>query len=312
MRNVDIHQLDLLCQLIDCQNVGEAAARLQMTPSAASQSLGRLRTAFPDELYVRQSGAYLLTPYGERVIDGLRSIVRCWRELEQSARRFDPAQCERRFAVSCVAHTARPDMVRFHEAFRTLAPRAQLDLQVPLHNAVDVQALRSGKLDVLCASSPPPLDARDLHHERLCSHVLSHVILRRDHPRIQASMSIEQYLQEEHLVAHYRNLDPASRSPLDVALLGMGYPMRRATCVQSLWTCLHMVVRSDHLMTMTQEGAAVLVQSMPELKSLPLPGELPEIRAELHMIWHERTHRSGAHLWLRERLRSAAKPGGQA
>ncbi len=308
MKNVDIHQLDLLCQLIDQQSLGAAAARLNMTSSAASQSLARLRTAFPEDLYARRGGAYLLTPYGERVIDGLRSIVRRWREVEQSARRFDPAACESRLAVACVAHTATPDMVRFHEEFRALAPRARLDLQVPLHNASDIQALRAGKLDVLCASAPPPPDARDLHHELLCTHVLSRVVLRADHPRIGETLSLEEYLAEEHLVAHYRNLDPASRSPLDSALLDMGLPMCRFTCVQSLWTCLHMVARGDYLMTMSLDGAGVLLQSLPRLRSLPLPSELPSIHTSLHMIWHERTHRSGAHLWLRERLRHAARP----
>lgn len=307
MKNVDIHQLDLLCQLIDQQSLGAAAERLDMTSSAASQSLARLRTALPEDLYVRQAGAYVLTPYGERVIDGLRSIVRRWSEVEESAKRFEPAACESRFAVACVAHAATPDMVRFHEEFRALAPRARLDLQVPLHNPADIQALRAGKLDVLCASSPPPADARDLHHELLCSHLLSRVVLRLGHPRIDEALSLEAYLAEEHLVAHYRNLDPSSRSPLDAALLAMGLPMRRFTCVQSLWTCLHMVARGDYLMTMSHDGAQVLLQSMPQLRSLPLPSQLPPIRTSLHMIWHDRTHRNGAHLWLRERLRRAAR-----
>ncbi len=308
MKNVDIHQLDLLCQLIDHQSLGAAAERLQMTSSAASQSLTRLRSAFPEELYVRQGGGYALTPYGERVIDGLRSIVRRWSEVEQSARRFEPGGCEARFAVACVSHSAIPDLVRFHEDFRALAPRARLDLQVPLHNAFDIQALRAGKLDVLCASAPPAPDARDLHHELLCTHALVQVVLRSDHPRIGETLSLEQYLAEEHLVANYRNLDPASRSPLDAALLAMGLPMRRFICVQSLWTCLNMLSRGDYLMTMSAQGSKVLLQAHPRLRSLALPAGLPPIHTSLYMIWHERTHRSGAHLWLRERLRHVARP----
>lgn len=308
MRNVDIHQLDLLCQLIDQQSLRAAAQHLQMTSSAASQSLTRLRAAFAEDLYVRQGSAYALTPYGERVIDGLRSIVRRWNEVEQSAQHFDPGVCESRFAVACVAHTAAPDMVRFHEEFRAMAPRARLDLQVPLHSASDIQALRAGKLDVLCASAPPPPDARDLHHELLCTHALSRVVLRVDHPRIGNTLTLDEYLAEEHLVAHYRNLDPASRSPLDSALLALGFPIRRHTCVQSLWTCLHMVARGDFLMTMSDDGARILLQSLPQLRSLPLPTRLAPVHTALHMVWHERTHRSGAHRWLRERLRRAARP----
>lgn len=306
MKNVDIHQLDLLCQLIDSQSLGEAAARVGMRPPAASQSLARLRSAFPDALYQRQGNAYLLTAQGERSIDGLRAIVRRWREVEHAARRFDPATCEARFAVACVGHAAMPDLTWLHASFRASAPGARLDLQVPLHNAVDIQALRAGKLDVLCASALPAPDARDLHHELLCTHTLTDVLLRRGHPRIGETLSLSQYLAEEHLISHYRNLDPASRSPLDAVLQDMGQPMRRSTYVQSLWTALHMVMRGEQLMTLSRGGARLLVQSLPGLRALPLPAELPPIRTRLHMIWHERTHWSAAHRWLRELLRAAA------
>jgi DNA-binding transcriptional LysR family regulator len=310
MKNVDIHQLHLLCQLIDCQSLGAAAERLQMTSAAASQSLVRLRAAFPDDVYVRQGNAYVLTPYGERVIDGLRAIVRRWHGLEHAARHFDPSACEARFAVACVSHAATPDLVGLHEQFRRLAPLARLDLQVPLHNAVDLQALRAGTLDVLCASAPPPADARDLHHELLCTHLLTHVVCRRDHPRIGQALTLAGFLDEEHLVVHYRSLDPATRSPIDAALLARGLPMRRATYVQSLWTCVQMVARGEQLMTVSAAGALTLENSTPQLRSLPLPPGLPVLRTQLHMIWHERTHRSAAHRWLRERLRVAVQPAG--
>ncbi|WP_288253837.1 LysR family transcriptional regulator [uncultured Hydrogenophaga sp.] len=303
MKNADIKQLELMCELIETQSLSEAAARLGMTPSAASQSLSRLRATFGEEVYVRQGNAYRLTPHGEQVMGGVRAIVRHWNEALQASGDFDPSTCELRFAVACVAHTASPDLVRLHADMRRLAPRATLDFQVPLHNAVDVQSLRAGKLDVLCASAPPPPDMRDVHHELLCTHALTHVVLGRGHPRIGESMTLAQYLGEEHLVAHYRNLDPASRSPLDAALLAHGHAARRATYVQSLWTALHMVSRSDYLLTVSAEGARVLERYLSEVRSLPLPPDMPAVRSELHMIWHERTHRSRPHQWLRERLR---------
>jgi DNA-binding transcriptional LysR family regulator len=307
LKNVDIRQIELLCELIDTQTLGAAADRVGITSSAASQSLGRLRTAFETDLYVRQGGRYLLTPHGQQVMGGLRAIVRRWSETVQLAQGFDPGACELRFAIACVAHAAAPDLVRLHAGCRELAPHVQLDIQVPLHNGVDVQALRAGKLDILCASAPPAPDARDLHHELLCTHALTHVVVRKNHPRVGRSITLEGYLAEEHLIAHYRNLDPATRSPLDTALIGMGLPMRRSTYVQSLWSCLNMATRTDYLLTMSAEGARVLADQMPRLRILPLPAELPPVRTTLHMIWHERTHRSRAHQWLRERLRQVAR-----
>lgn len=307
MKNADIRQLELLCELIDTQSLSEAARRLGMSPSAASQSLTRLRAAFGEDVYVRHGVDYRLTPYGQQVMGGLRTIVKRWQEALMAAQHFDPSVCELRFAIACVAHSASPDLVRLHAEMRELAPRAKLDFQVPLHNADDLLSLRAGKLDVLCASAPPPADVRDVHHELLCTHALTHVLLCRDHPRIGDSITLSQYLAEQHLMAHYRNLDPASRSPLDEALMARGLPARRTIYVQSLWTCLHMAARSDFLMTMSAGGARILVQHLSELRSLPLPPDMPQASSKLYMIWHERTHHSRPHTWLRERLRAVSE-----
>ncbi|MBX3611492.1 MAG: LysR family transcriptional regulator [Hydrogenophaga sp.] len=306
MKNVDIRQLQLLCELVDAGSLAQAAQRMGMTSSAASQSLARLRPAFAADVYVRDGAAYRLTPYGEQVLTGARAIVHRWQSVLSHSEQFDPAQCELRFGLACVAHVAHPDLLKLHRTFRGFAPRAQLDLQVPLHNSVDILALRSGRLDVLCASAAPPEDVRDLHHELLCTFDLSHVVFREGHPRIGSSLTLAQYLAEEHLIAHYRNLDPATRSPLDATLLAAGLGMRRSIYVQSMWACVHMAAHTDHLLTMTAEGAKVLVGNVHGLRTLPLPDELTRVRSSLHMIWHERTHRSNAHLWLRGLVRHAS------
>jgi DNA-binding transcriptional LysR family regulator len=308
MKNADIRQLELMCELVETQSLSEAAARLGITPSAASQSLSRLRAALGEEVCVRQGSAYRLTPHGELVIGALRSIVARWREAQQVARQFDPSRCALRFAVACVADSALPDLVRLHTEFHALAPQARLDSQVPLQNAADWQALRSGMLDVLCARAPPSLSSRDLHHELLCVQALTHVLLSKTHRRIGDTLTMDQYLAEEHLVAYYNNLDPTSRSPLDQALMARGFPARRSTYVQSLWTCLHMLSLSDALMTLSTESARLLALHLSRVRTLPLPPDMPTVQSPLYMIWHERTHHSRPHQWLRERLRAATQP----
>lgn len=308
MKNADLRQLELLCELIETQSLGEAAARLGMTPSAASQSLSRLRDAFATEVYVRHGNGYRLTPHGQQVIGGLRTLVARWHEALQASRHFDAAECDHRFTLACVAHSALPDVVRLQACMREQAPRARLDVQVPLHHTVDLQALRSGRLDVLCASAPPPEDARDLRSELLCTVDMTHVLLGIRHPRIGNTITLEQYLAEEHLVAHYRNLDSDSRSPIDAALVARGLPARRSCYVQSVWACLQMLMTSDFLMTVSAEGARMLTEQLPGLRCLPLPPDMPPARGVLQMIWHERTHRSRAHQWLRERLREVSVP----
>ncbi len=60
MKNVDIKQLALFCELIESQSLTEAASRMNITPSAASQALTRLRNVLNDDLFKLT----VLTPNG--------------------------------------------------------------------------------------------------------------------------------------------------------------------------------------------------------------------------------------------------------
>jgi LysR family nod box-dependent transcriptional activator len=130
--------------------------------------------------------------------------------------------------------------------------------------------------------------------------------LRSDHPRIGERLSLAQYAAEAHLPIAFLQRTGAQRSAIDQALQALGLPARRSSTVHSWNLCAELLARTDHLVSTSPEQAAILLQAAPGLRCLPLPKDLCWPRVAVQMIWHQRTHQSKPHRWLRQRLRDHA------
>ena len=71
----------------------------------------------------------------------------------------------------------------------------------------------------------------------------------------------------------------------------------------------HLVAHGDMVLTLPRQAATALADFLP-LTVVEIP--LPLRRVDVAMYWHERTHHSAPHRWLRERIREVLAPGGAA
>lgn len=310
-----MRQLALLVALVDTQSLTRAAELLGVTPSAASQSLRRLRETFGDELVVRHKADYVPTPLGSSVIDDLREMVQIWQEATSGSAFFDPASTDAHMCIVCAEGFAEVELDACYTAIVTRAPRMRLDLQAPDMASGGYDGLRSAAVDVLLTSLPPPPDAQDLHAERLADAVFTHCCLSVSHPRIGDTLSLQQYLAEQHLLAPTTVRDAGTAGTrIDRWLVSAGYPPRRSSAVHPVSRMAVVLAATDRLATVSRHHGAMLRSHAEGLKLLPLPPEMPHVRTSRHMVWHHRTHLSPAHRWLRERLReyvvSSDKPPG--
>jgi len=90
IRSLDLSLVEPLYALLDERHVTRAAHRCDMSQSAMSRALERLRSALDDELLVRSGGAYERTPRGDQLLVDLQALLP---RLEAAVRgnRFDPA-----------------------------------------------------------------------------------------------------------------------------------------------------------------------------------------------------------------------------
>lgn len=308
MKNVDIKQLALFCELIECQSLTEAAARMSVTPSAASQALARLRGILNDALYVRENNRYQLTPFAEGAVTGFREMVELWNDVSTGAGSFDPRLCEAHIIMSCYDSFGETELAQLYRSIMAAAPRMNLDIHAPENGPQDVKDLREGRVDVVCSHFEPPSDARDLHVETVKRFEITHCCLSVDHPRIGDVLTLDKYRAEEHLLIAFLKRHGGRRSPIDMELERLGFAARKTTIVNSWHLCSELLGSTDRLVTTSRPQAELLQRGNPRIRSLPLPADLPWPSIPVNMIWHQRTHNSRPHRWLRLQLRDFLAP----
>ncbi|MBL0919748.1 MAG: LysR family transcriptional regulator [Hydrogenophaga sp.] len=302
MKNADFKQLALLCELIDTQSLTEAALRMAISPSAASQSLARLRDILGDPICVRHGQGYRLTPYGESAIDEFRQLVRQWRQVSEGGDGFDPRTCVERLSVAHSEAVAIMDPAELYVEVSRAAPLVTLDLQAAENSLDDIIALRAAQVDLVCTHRAPPADATDLHSAGLGDWRATMCCLGKNHPRIGDSLSMAQYLAEVHLLTLYGNRREFQTSLASRSFEARGW-RRRTSLVQSIRVAADILSRTDRLVTCNAEQARMIMRLAPDVRCLPLPPELELPAFVLHMVWHQRTHDSAAHRWLREQVK---------
>src|SRR5580698_739681 len=99
LRQVDLNLLVAFVVFAEELSITAAAARLLISQSAASRTLQRLQSMFGDDLLVRGSGGYQLTPAGARLQAELNRLLP---ELDSLIGRpaFDPATEQAGFRLS--------------------------------------------------------------------------------------------------------------------------------------------------------------------------------------------------------------------
>ena len=312
MNSADLRQVALLLALVDTQSLSLAAAQLNLTPSAASQSLNRLRELFGDELVQRQGTGYQLTATGQGALASFREMARLWQDATSGAALFDPASSEAHLAIACVEGFVEIDLEACYAAVVARAPGLRLDVHTGEGGAADLAGLYAARLDVLLTAAPPPGDAEDLHAELIMASEHSHCCLSESHPRVRGQLSLRQYLAEQHLLLPSAERSAEAGSRIDHALAALGLGARRYSLVQPVSRLATLLATTDRLATVSRQQGAVLLRLSEGLRLLPLPPELPRVPLQRHMVWHHRTHQSPPHRWLRERLRDFLYADAQA
>ncbi len=85
--------------LFEERNAGRAAARLNLSPSAVSHALRRLRSLFDDPLFLPSPKGMIPTDRAEQLAPAIRSVIEQIASLLVTVEPFDPASANRQFRV---------------------------------------------------------------------------------------------------------------------------------------------------------------------------------------------------------------------
>jgi DNA-binding transcriptional LysR family regulator len=108
LKDVDLSLLVVLSTLVEFRSVSRTAAEMNLSQSATSHALRRLRRMFDDELLVRRDGMMQPTPAALRFTEVLRPALTQVATLLDERRSFDPRTSTRPFVLRCRIMWRRP------------------------------------------------------------------------------------------------------------------------------------------------------------------------------------------------------------
>jgi DNA-binding transcriptional LysR family regulator len=296
LRKLDLHTLRCLCVLVELSHVSRAADQLGISQPAMSATLAQLREVFQDPLLVRTPKGMEPTANAIRFAASARAALELVEESFALTREFDPATAETTFRLSATESVGFMLVPRLTQALERLAPQVRVAIS-PSEPARLREQLEQGEADLVVAyqpNAPEALYTTSLYEQEL------RVVAAKAHPRIQGTLSVEQFLEERHV--HYKPQHGHStiERQVDEAFAAHGRTRRIGVTVPSALASAPIVAASNHIATLTRAVAEHAARS-DDLQVLQPPFALGGVRVA--MFWHERTHASSAHVWLRQVIR---------
>lgn len=283
----DLNLLITLNVLLAEGSVARAAQRLQLSPSAMSRALARLREVTGDPLLVRAGRGLVPTPRALELREQVSQLVQGAETVLRPAQTPDLARLERTFTLRSSEGFVENFGAALLARVRQQAPAVRLHF-LPKQDK-DSAPLRDGSVDldtgVVDAATSPELHVQTLFHDRFIG------VVRHGHPLSHGEITLAQFAAGQHIAISRRGVVTGL---LDSALQPFGLTRDIVTIVGGFATALTLARDSDLIACVPEQHTGNLRAGM---HSFTLPFPAPQITVSL--LWHPRLHADPAHRWLR-------------
>jgi len=297
IRRLDLNLLQVLEAIHDEGGVTRAAERLNLSQSAISHSLARLRLLFDDPLFARDGRRLVATPLTRGLIGPLRQGLQSLDQLVTGAGRFDPARAEAQYTISLRDPT---ETLMLPSIMRRIARSAPgVDLRTVQVRRRNLEAsLANGSVDLAIDIALPLSEG--VRRQRLVADRMV-VVARRAHPHVARGLTLKAYLAQDHVLVTSRRKGPGLE---DVELSARGLKRHVRLRCRNYLAALRAVAQTDLVLTMAERYADALTAGLPT-RILPLPFRMPTL--DLYLYWHASVHDDAANRWLRGLVAGAFK-----
>lgn len=285
--------LDIL--LAEC-NITRAARRLNLSQSATSGVLSRLRAYFEDELLVQVGRSMVLTPLACRLAEPVRDVLLQIQATIETKSAFVPATSSRNFQVITTDYPTSVLLAEVMQVVSREAPGVTLEIKAPDAHA---EQLNRGEIDILLMPEKYLLDAHP--KEILFEDTYSCVIWNKNRV-IGDTLSLEQYMSLGHVSTCFGESDLPSFE--EWFLHNTGMHRRIEVTTSNFNTLPQFVIGTNRIATMHTRLARRLANYFP-LRLLPPPISIP-LLVEC-MQWHKYLDNDPSHIWFRDVLKRVAQ-----
>lgn len=280
LSRADLNLLVLFEAVIEEGHVGRAADRLNISPSAVSHGLGRLRRMLNDPLFVRTPRGVVATARAMELAAPVADILARVRSVIATAEPFDPTRSSRRFTLGAPDGISAVFLSALLAGLAKSAPHIDISIRQLLPEqgeSAPARAWRSAfadlearTMDIAVVPSddiPPRFHSLTLYEEDFV------IAMRAGHPFAQEP-TLDRYVGMRHLVV---SLGGDPHGFVDTALEQRGLSRRMALTVPNFMFALAIAGESDMLVAVPRRFAALYAPRF-GLTTVDAPLPLPRFR----------------------------------
>jgi DNA-binding transcriptional LysR family regulator len=303
MSTPDFNLLVTLDVLLAERSVARAGRRLQLSPSAMSRALARLRDTTGDPLLVRAGRGLVPTPRALALREHVSQLVQDGEAVLRPAQNLNVTQLVRTFTL----RTSEGFVENFgpHLLARVRKDAPGVRLRFMPKPDKDSAPLRDGTVDletgVVVKTTAPELRTQALFRDRFVG------VVRKGHSLSKGKITPARYAAGRHICVSRRGFEEGpidEERPIGEALKRVRLERQIVTIVGGFSTALALVRATDLIASVPERHTGKLRIGM---HSFPLPVATPPFTVSL--LWHPRLDADPAHRWLRECVQNAcAKP----
>lgn len=246
LSRADLNLLVLFETVLEECHVGRAAARLNLSASAVSHGLGRLRRLLNDPLFLKTPKGVVPTARAAELADPIADILERVRSVVSKAEPFDPSTSRRRFKLGAPDGVSAVVLPALLDRLRTAAPGVDVSVRqlLPVHSGsahvwepalADLEARAIDIAVVPLHDVPLRFAARTLYEEEFV------IAMRAGHAYAERP-TLDRFCAMNHLLVSLLG-DPVGF--VDNALAEQGRARRIALTVPNFMMALEIVARTD-------------------------------------------------------------------
>lgn len=243
LARADLNLLVLFETVLEERHVGRAAARMNLSASAVSHGLGRLRQLLNDPLFLRTPKGVVPTARALEIAGSVADILARVRSVVSTAEPFDPGKSRRRFTIGAPDGVSAVVLSPLLTELRRVAPGIDIGVRQILPSparawdsaVVDLEARAMDIAIVPIDDVPARFAERVLYEEDFV------IAMRAGHP-FKKKPTLDRYCAVQHLVVSQVG-DP--HGFVDAFLAKRGRSRRVALTVPNFMFALAVVAETD-------------------------------------------------------------------
>ncbi|WP_161484869.1 LysR family transcriptional regulator [Aliivibrio fischeri] len=297
MKSTELNLIPIFVAIYEEKNLSKAAIRMNISQPAVSKALKRLREIYDDALFHRNTTGVEPTVFASDIYPAMSAALKNFTSTLSASREFDPKTSNRIFSIAVVSTVNYSLIPKLVKQLRLSAPNISLEIHPQFTEDLESD-LRLQRYDLVIDMA---IRGRTILKSEVVYTEILKVVCSKDHPRIGDSISLEQFLSEEHVAASRWHSRSSLLNAEDIGELEARNIVIRAAGAFEMMP----IIGSTEMIGMLPQSTLNDLGDYYNLKSLDLPFNRQQ--HELCSIWHPSRSNDSGHRWLRQQIQKAAK-----